>query len=220
MPNGVGEEQKIQEQGEGFRNLSPEEQQRKQKYDAIFENQAQFDKLTNGEKKTMFQDFLLLNAKMHDNYEEGKEEAMMQELNRSKQYLDKAIDLLIQNVKTASLCQQELTAEYLPTLAFGETIYEAGENKKDMLDEFQQYKLKDLQEDDLALQQDAAKNAQKAAPEVKVEEVKPKEKKNEEGKEEAKPEEVKQDKVSRPWDNVENKRDVEKLYGPEKADDG
>ncbi|MBQ8116930.1 MAG: hypothetical protein IJ147_02535 [Lachnospiraceae bacterium] len=220
MPKGVGEEQKIQEQGEGFRNLSPEEQQRKQKYDVIFEDQAQFDKMTYGEKKAMFQDILLLNAKMHENYDEAKADAMMLELEGAKQYLDKAIDLLIQNVKTASLCLQELMAEYLPVLAFGETIYELEVDKKDTLDEFQQYKLKQLQEDDLALQQEAAKNAQKAAPEVKVEEVKPEEKKNEEAKEEAKPEEVKQDKVSRPWDNVENKRDVEKLYGPEKADDG
>ena len=210
MPNGVGEEQEIQEQEAGFENLSREEQQRKREYDAIFADQSRFDRLNYGEKVEMFRNYLILNAKMHENYEEGKEEAMMQEMKAAKEYLDKAINLLIANVKTGTLCQQELTADYLPIFAFGGTIYDVEADKEYSLKEFEDYKLKELQEDDLALQQEAAKNAQKAAPEVKVEE-----KKNEEVKEE-----VKQDKVPRPWDNIANKRELENLYGPERADDG
>ena len=206
MPKKTGDNHEVQEQQSGFEKLSPEEQQQKLQYDALFEDQTRFDKLSYEEKVNLFRNYLILTAKMDESYDADKEQAMMEEINASKDFLDKAFKLLIDNIKTGTIFLRVLTEEYIPELAYGKSIRGTEVNKEELLGEFEQYKIAELREDDVILQRNAAKNAPQGVPEEKVEE-----KINDE---------VKQEKAPRPWDTVEDKKNIEYLYGPEKANDG
>ena len=156
-----------------LKNLSEEERRRRQEYEDIFANQTRFAQLSDQKKKEMILDFILLQGKLHEDYTPDKEQAMRQELEGSREYVDRAVDLLVQNIKTGSIVREQLEMDgYIQSMAFSETLFHndirGNVNKKEDLENFESVLHDELIPEDQKERKESALPKEEVKPSQKV----------------------------------------------------
>ena len=104
------------------------------------EDQSVYAKLNEAQKLSLLKEYLLLQAKQQDDYEEKRkadpqlEEQMSQELTENAESVDAALRYLIQNVKDGTHVREELDSAPMQIMAFAGSLYaHKGEVDRDAL---------------------------------------------------------------------------------------
>ncbi len=102
--------------------MTEEEKNRKTECESIFNDQNRFEALSVDEKKALFREYSILRAKFSFSYNPDMESRLQKELEESKAYVDKAFDLLANNVQSGKYCLDELNQVCVQFICFGNTF--------------------------------------------------------------------------------------------------